>query len=391
LNALESDVVIVGGAAMGAATAYYLLQLEPDLRVTVVERDPTYSRSSTVLSDGNVRIQFNLEENIRMSLFAFEALTDFSERMAVGDWRPHPSPRRQGNLFLTDEAGTAAALQGLERQRELGCEVEWLDHDEISRRYPAYRGDGYAGGTLGPKDGSVDPTAVLQGYVRRSAADGATYIRHEATSLRQSDGAMSGVALADGSLLMARVVVNAAGAWCAPLARTLGVEVPVLPVMRTVYNIDANVDAADLPSVFLPGGLYVIPEHGRRFVAGWSQPDDPVGYDFTFGREQFLEVVWPELAARLPAFEAVHLAGGWTGLYEVNTLDHNGIIGEWPEIKGLYLANGFSGHGFQQCHAVGRHLAELILGRIPSLDLERLSPVRIVTGTPVFENAGRII
>jgi glycine/D-amino acid oxidase-like deaminating enzyme len=102
-------------------------------------------------------------------------------------------------------------------------------------------------------------------------------------------------------------------------------------------------------------------------------------------------LIWPELGTQLPAFEALNLAGGWTGLYEVNTLDGNAILGEWPELGGLYLANGFSGHGFQHAHAVGRHIAELILGRPPSLDLSRFGPRRIIDRTPLFEYAGRII
>ena len=157
------DVVIIGGASMGAAIAYYLKQFEPGLDVLVVEKDPSYRQSSTVLSDGNVRIQFNLEENIRMSLFAFEAIRDFSERMAVGDWRPEPAPRQQGNLFLFDEAGKDAAAEGVRLQQSLGCPVGLLTVAEIVGRYPAFAGNGYVGGTLGPQDGSVDPNAVLTG------------------------------------------------------------------------------------------------------------------------------------------------------------------------------------------------------------------------------------
>ncbi|MGH8927540.1 MAG: NAD(P)/FAD-dependent oxidoreductase, partial [Acidimicrobiia bacterium] len=152
-----------------------------------------------------------------------------------------------------------------------------------------------------------------------------------------------------------------------------------------------SIDNGRLPTVFLPHGLYVIPETGGRFLVGWSQPDDPVVYEFNFRREKFYELIWPELGTQLPAFEALNLAGGWTGLYEVNTLDGNAILGEWPGLQGFYLANGFSGHGFQHCHAVGRHLAELIVGRPPSLDLSRLSPQRIVDQEPLFEHAGRII
>ena len=85
------------------------------------------------------------------------------------------------------------------------------------------------------------------------------------------------------------------------------------------------------------------------------------------------------------------MTGGWAGLYAVNTLDGNAILGEWPELGGLYLANGFSGHGFQQCHAVGRYLAELILGVDPALDLSVFTPQRILENKPIFESAQRII
>jgi glycine/D-amino acid oxidase-like deaminating enzyme len=385
------DVVVVGGAVMGAATAYYLKHFDPSIRVVVAERDPTYRQSSTVLSDGNVRIQFNLEENIRMSQYGLEALTDFGERMAVGDWKPEPAPRHQGNLFLTDEPHRHEAEIGLQRQRSLGCQVEWLDAAEIYRRFPAYDGGGYAGGTLGPLDGSVDPTAVLQGYVRKSGSLGVEYLNAEVVAFTRSSSDITGVTLADGSHLSAPVVVNATGAWCAPLAATVQVDLPVLPVMRTVYTIETSIDNSSLPSVFMPSGLYVIPETGGRFLVGWSQPDDPVGFDFTFSRGKFYELIWPELGTQLPAFEALNLAGGWAGLYEVNTLDGNAILGEWPELGGLYLANGFSGHGFQHAHAVGRHIAELILSRPPSLDLSRFGPQRIIDQEPVYEYAGRII
>jgi glycine/D-amino acid oxidase-like deaminating enzyme len=385
------DVVVVGGAVMGAATAYHLKHFDPSIRVVVVERDPTYRQSSTVLSDGNVRIQFNLEENIRMSQYGLEALSDFGERMAVGDWKPEPAPRHQGNLFLTDEPHRHEAEIGLQRQRSLGCQVEWLDAADIYRRFPAYDGGGYAGGTLGPLDGSVDPTAVLQGYVRKSGSLGVEYLNTEVVAFTRSSSDITGVTLANGSHLSAPVVVNATGAWCAPLAATVDVDLPVLPVMRTVYTIETSIDNSSLPSVFMPSGLYVIPETGGRFLVGWSQPDDPVGFDFTFSRGKFYELIWPELGTQLPAFEALNLAGGWAGLYEVNTLDGNAILGEWPELGGLYLANGFSGHGFQHAHAVGRHIAELILSRPPSLDLSRFGPQRIIDQEPVYEYAGRII
>ena len=93
----------------------------------------------------------------------------------------------------------------------------------------------------------------------------------------------------------------------------------------------------------------------------------------------------------MPAFDRLKINGGWAGLYAVNTFDGNAILGEWPALRGFFLANGFSGHGFQQCHAVGRYISELILGKPPSLDLSIFSPLRILENRPVFENERRII
>ena len=125
---------------------------------------------------------------------------------------------------------------------------------------------------------------------------------------------------------------------------------------------------------------------------GKSYADDPdTEDDFDWDRARFEERLWPEIVDLMPRFDRLRIERGWAGLYEVNTLDGNAILGEWPEIKGLYLANGFSGHGFQQCHAVGRHLSELMLGRQPSLDLARFGPGRILTNTPVFESRRKII
>jgi FAD-dependent oxidoreductase domain-containing protein 1 len=289
---VRADVVIVGGAIMGSATAYNLARLDPSLQVLVVERDPSYRRSSTLLSDGNVRIQFNLEENIRISQYGFEVMETFAEDMAVGEFRPDPAPRHQGNLFLTTSADETIARMGMERQISLGCEVEWLDADEVARRHPPYAGNGYVGGTFSQIDGSVDPNAVLHGYRRKAASMGVEYLTGEVARLLDVDGAMRGVELIDGAVIEAPIVMNAAGAWGTDLAASIGVELPVLPVMRTVYVVETPL-REQLPSVFLPNGIYLIPEHEGSFAVGWSLPDDPIGFDFTFTRERFEDILWP--------------------------------------------------------------------------------------------------
>ncbi len=147
-----------------------------------------------------------------------------------------------------------------------------------------------------------------------------------------------------------------------------------------------------MPSAFLPSGVYLIPETEGTCLMAWSRPEDPPGFDFTpADRSRFYDIIWPELVECLPAFDRLEVVRSWAGLYAQNILDANAIIGEWPGTRGLYMATGFSGHGFQQCHAVGRYLSELMVGNEPVLDLSRLGPQRIIDQTPLFEHAGRII
>jgi glycine/D-amino acid oxidase-like deaminating enzyme len=126
-------------------------------------------------------------------------------------------------------------------------------------------------------------------------------------------------------------------------------------------------------------------------MCGKSLDDDPVGFEFGWSRETFMDRLWPDLVEYVPAFDQLKLVRGWAGLYAVNTFDGNVILGEWPELRGFLLANGFSGHGFQQCHAVGRHLSELIRGVEPSLDLSIFSPRRLLENKPVFEGHRKLV
>lgn len=393
MNDSQFDVIFVGAGVMGCAIATYLLQRDNQLKIALIEKDLSYRYASTTLSDGNMRVQFNVKENIQMSQYALEVLGTFAEEMAVDDEKPDVAFRRQGNLFLTDEAGIPQFKAGLALQQSLGCDVRWLTPSEAKAVYPLLDDSLFAGAAYGRDDGTMSPQAVLEAYKKKAVSLGAELIEAEVTAVLHDKGQVNGVRLNSGDVLQAGAVVNSAGAWCAAIAQTCGVEIPVEPVMRQVYILETAVRPPNiLPLLLLPSGTYLIHEGEGLFLCARSFVDDPVTTtDFSWQANRFEDRLWLELAEFLPAFDALRVRDGWAGLYAVNTFDGNAILGEWPELKGFYLVNGFSGHGFQQCHAVGRYLAECILGLPPTLDLSIFSPRRILENQPVFENPQKII
>ncbi len=380
------DVAVVGGGVMGASVAYHLMAADETLKVAVVERDPAYLQASSSLSLANVRVQFSLRENIEISQYTLSVFETFEEDMAVDGEGPRVMFRPEGNLFLVDAAGREVFRKALELQHRLGCDVHWWDPETVKQRYPLYRPEGIVGATFGPGDGHFDAQAVLMGYRARARALGAGFLKDEVTSVAHRNGRVTGLRLASGSRLSAGCVVNCAGAWAADLAATAGVKIPVVPIKRQVFVVDTAVKPeGPLPLTILPSGLYFRTETGGLILVGKSMAEDPQGYSFSYDQRRFFDVLWPELAAFVPDFERLKLVRGWAGLYAVNTLDKNAILGPWPELEGFYLANGFSGHGLQQAPAVGRYISELILGKPPVLDLSIFSPRRILENRPIQE------
>ncbi len=387
------DVIMAGGGIMGCATAYYLLKFDPRLKVAVVEMDPTYARAATPLSDGNIRIQFNVKENIQISIYGMEVLKTFATDMAVGDEKPDLGFRQQGNLFIANETSQEDARAGFALQRSLGCQIEWLEPEQIKQVYPLYNLEGCVGGTLGRLDGSMSPLDFLLAYKRKIISMGAEFIHAEVTEILKQGNQITGVKLATGEVLNAGLVMNSAGAWGVKTAKTVGVDLPIAPTKRQVFVLETEVRPEKvLPAIFFPSGLYLFHEGAGHFTCGKSFANDPITLDdFEWDRRLFENEMWEELVGFIPAFDRLKIPQGWAGLYDMNTFDGNAILGEWPGLKGFYLAIGFSGHGFQQGPAVGRYTAELMLGRELSLDLSNFNASRLLENKPIPESRRRLI
>jgi glycine/D-amino acid oxidase-like deaminating enzyme len=394
------DVVIVGGAVIGSAVAYYLTA-DPafDGRVLVVERDPSYARAATGLSASGIRTQFSNAINVKISQYGLEVILDFAATMGVEGTGPDLHFHPGGYLYLAASEPAARVLRENHAvQQACGADVVLWDRAELAKAFPHLNVEDIELAAYGRSgEGWFDNAGLMQGFRAKARAQGAKYVTDEVVGLTRAGGRVTGVTLKAGGTVAAGAVVNASGARGAQVARMAGLDLPVEPRKRTVFVFDcaqtpqgsANVNEGRLPLMIDTSGVYCRPE-GNFFLSGASPLEDPAvdWDDFDPRHNEFEDIIWPALAARSPAFEAIKPKTHWAGQYDYNTLDQNLVVGPHPECPNFICANGFSGHGLQQAPATGRGVAEMLVhGRYLSLDLSELGVERIVENRPFLEKA----
>jgi sarcosine oxidase subunit beta len=323
---------------MGASIVFHLASL--GARDVVLADRAGIAAGATSKAMGGVRQQFSTAAEVRLA----QASIRFFEELGP------PLFEQVGYLFLaTTEEGLAELEQRRELQAELGVPVERVDASFVED----LRTDDVLGAVNCATDGVADPPAVTRELVRRALKLG--------VELREGT---------DAAELEADVLVIACGPWSAELAAKRGVELPIRPLCRQLLETGALELPEDLPMVLEAETGFHFRRRGDKLVLAMADPEPRWSFE-----EQVDESLVEDRLARLhhrypPAVEA-SVERSWAGLYDM-TPDAHPILGEIAD--GVYAACGFSGHGFMQSPAVGRALAEEILGETPSLDL---SPYRL--------------
>ena len=387
------DVVIIGGAVMGSSAAWFL-SANPDFNgsVLVIEKDPSYEFSSTARTNSCIRQQFTNPLNVKISQFGVEFLRAFRERLGGDPEVPEIILQEFGYMYLANNPATAEGLTASQKQQAaLGAATRVLTADQLAAEYPFYNVKDILLGCHNPRDeGYFDGATMFDWWRRKARQNGVEYVTAEVSGINRTGDRVSGVTLASGETITAGTVVNAAGPRAAATARMAGVDLPIEPRRRYTFVFAAERPLErDLPLTIDPTGVHMRSD-GQNYLCGCPPDDDPaVAFDgFEFDHSIWEEKVWPALANRIPAFEAIKVINSWVGHYAYNVLDQNAIIGPHSEVANLIFVNGFSGHGFQQSPAMGRGVSELITyGEFRELDMTDLSYERIAAGRPFVERA----
>jgi sarcosine oxidase subunit beta len=353
-----ADVVVVGGGVVGASAAYHLASAGAG-RVVVLERADHLAAGSTGACAGGFRYQFSSAINVLLSLASVPMITGFTKE--------HGLPldvAQDGYLFLVrGEELWRDFLAANQLHASLGVEAEVLTPEQALELAPGIALDGLVGATYGPRDGIADPSGLTHGYATLARRAGARIELGVAVEgVRTAGGRVRGVDARDGAI-DAGVVVNAAGPWAGVLAATAGVDVPLEPIPRHVLVTGPFPGAPERRTLVIDAltSFYFHREGAGVLMGMGGTTPERASFETTIDDTFIAEELLPTAVRIFPPLEDASVEHAWVGLYEM-TPDRHPIIGEAPGVAGFYLANGFSGHGFQHAPVVGKLLAELIVG-----------------------------
>ncbi|HEU5180550.1 MAG TPA: FAD-binding oxidoreductase [Candidatus Polarisedimenticolia bacterium] len=385
----SASAVIIGGGVLGASAAFHLVAAGwKDL--LLLDRYPAPGLGSTGRATGGFRAQFSTPVNIGLSLLSRQKLLRFQEETGVD-----PGYLPAGYLVLAESAAQADSLRGaLETQHACGLlEARLVDAREALEIQPCLAPGEILGGAWCPTDGFIRPLKILEGYLAAASRHGLRIewdVEVEDLEIGPG-GRICRVRTSRGSVAC-EVVVNAAGAWAAPLAELAGIALPVKPVKRQVAaTAVTRVLPEGMPmTIFAGNGFHVRVRDGRVLLLRPDPPATPDPYD-TLVEPVWIDSLMKEARDRIPALRdvPVDVSASWAGLYEISP-DRHALVGALPECDNFFCLTGASGHGVMHAPALGQILAEIVsTGRSLSIDATPLRPARFREGC--LNEAGEIL
>ena len=382
------DAIVIGAGVIGCSVAYHLARFGAK-RVLVLDRTQI-GAGTTAQSSGILRTHYSVAENVALAQSSWQVFADFAGYL--GDEEASSGLVRCGYLIAAPEGPKLQPLrEALAGQQARGIEVQLLDRTAASALLPIAQFDDSALIGFEPEAGFADAYLVATGFARAARRLGAKIVEGvEVHALLTDQGRVTGVDTSQGRFT-ADVVVSTQNIWSQDIARWTGIEPPVVPERHRVLALQGAAPYTFSMPVFKdlgsPGMLYCRSSGGVQMLVSEGisgevlpAPDNEPG---EVSMDCVIEVA-TQVAERFPPFAEAGLAASWTGVYDV-TPDSNPVLGRLPEVPGLVVGYGFSGHGFKLSPAVGRVLAQTALGlptdvSLAPYALERFRTGRLLTG-----------
>jgi sarcosine oxidase subunit beta len=375
-----ADIVIVGAGVMGTSIAFHLAQRKAG-RVLIVDKDHV-GRGGSGRSSALIRMHYSFPAEVQLALISLNLFVHWEE--LVGE----PSLfQKTGFVRIVHPNESGRLLRNVEMQRGLGVNVRIITQQELRELAPDWRVDAVECAAYEPDSGYGDGAAVANDFLSRARDCGTTYLpRTRVTQFLVSDGKLRGVQTDQGDI-ESPIVVAAVGPWSRPLFEAVGYN---LPVETEFHQVAILKNAPDMRTggcacIDSATATYFRPDGFDKFLVGdfyGKRPVDPDQFPQRASDESLAEII-ERASRRVPKIENAQVLRGVTGVYDM-TPDSRPLLGEIPNVPGLFVCAGFSGMGFKISPAIGLVMTQLLLdGAGKAVDLHPFRPNRFAEGQPI--------
>ena len=374
-----ADIIIIGGGVYGCGTAYNLAK-HGARNVVLLERKAICS-GGTGKSCAASRTHYSIETNLIHAVESLKIFENFAE-MVGGD----AGFRRTGYLILGPEEYGAPMQAVFRRQNENGIDTTTVSHEEAARIHPLlYLGDVEVIG-YDTRGGYCDPHLTTTSYARRAQELGVTIETNTPVTGIHLNGRIKTVRTPSGDFECSTVVL-AAGPWTHALGKMTGVEFPYVVSRHKVITLKGDqpyrIDWPIVKDLTTPDKIYLRSDSGGTVLIGTGDHGDPIEDPDSLTDQvdqAHIARIGALISRRMPEFFAkAKCTASWTGPYDI-TPDWNPLVGPVPGLEGIYVAVGFSGHGFKLAPTISEALAQSVLGLEPRLPLGEYSMTRFSQG-----------
>jgi len=379
-TAQQAEIVVIGGGAVGCAVAYSLAKAGKR-DILLLEKEPTVAAVTTPQAAGLVGQVRNSVERTKLAMWSVKTFAQLEREEPQPGWRQVGSLR----IALCDER-----VEEFKRMKavadEAGLETEFIDRSAAQQKWPMMNFSRAKAILWCPTDGYLQPSDLTMSYIAHARRMGVrVQTRTAVRSILVQQGRVKAVETDQGTI-HCETVINAAGAHAYHIAKSVGLELPIIPV-RHEYFVTVQADGLrpDLPTMRIPDStLYLRAEVNSLLCGGW----EPNGLSAD-PREFLLEECAPpidtdwnvmahfaqQLAPELPQAQELGIRAVFKG-WPTFTPDGLFIIGPSSQVKGFVMAGGCNAHGVSGSAGIGRHVVESMLDPDPSPYVKSLSPDR---------------
>ncbi len=375
----SADVVIIGGGISGCSIAYNLAK-QGMKNVVVIEKDYICS-GSTGRCGAGVRMQWGTVMNCTIAKKSIEFFENANEILEYDD---DVEFKQSGYLLV---ASTDKEMEQFKKnikiQHELGIPSKLLTVQEAKEIVPYLNTDILTGAAFCGKDGFLNPFKTTDAYYKAAKRLGVEFYTYtEVIGIKAENGKIKGVITNKGEIATEKVV-NATNGWSKEICDMVNVDIPVYSERHQIL-VTEPVEALQGPMVMsFSLNLYVQQSPHGSFIMGRGDANEPRDLRQT-SSWHFMEEMAKTIDSLLPPISNLRVIRQWAGLYNM-TPDKQPIYGTVDGLEGLYLALGYSGHGFMFGPVTGIAISEMILGKKPSIDVSMLNLNRFKTGNLLLE------